>query len=147
MRRARQYSLLLVLVLIAALAVTVWLRKQAPPEVARLLPESDAIMYLNLKPLRLATHLEKTTVARTPEYQQFVDATGIVAERDLDEVAFALHQTGDPQGPNGAVAYSEVFSGRFDGDRLRQYLHRLASAEETYAGDIPSTRLRSAILR
>ncbi len=134
MRRARQYSLLLVLVLIAALAVTVWLRKQAPPEVARLLPESDAIVYLNLKPLRAATHLDRVAVTRAPEYQQFVDATGIVPERDLDEAAFALHQTDDPNGPNGPVAYSEVFAGTFDGERLRRYLHSLASAEESYAG-------------
>ena len=134
MRRARQYSLLLALVLVAALAVMVWLRKQAPPEAARLLPESDAILYINLKPVRSVTHLDRVPVTRAPEYQQFVDATGIVPERDLDEAAFALHETGDPNGPNGAVAYSEVFSGRFDGERLRRYLHSLASAEESYAG-------------
>lgn len=134
MRRARLYSLLLALVLIAALAVTVWLRKQAPPEVARLLPESDAIVYVNLKPVRSMTHLERTTVARSPEFQQFIDETGFVPERDLDEVAFALHATGDPTGPNGPVAYSEVFAGRFDGDRLRRYLRSLASGMETYAG-------------
>lgn len=136
MRRATQYSLLLALVLVGALAVTIWLRKQAPPEVARLLPESDAIVYLNLKPVRSLTHLDKVAVTRAPEYQQFIDATGIVPERDLDEAAFALHETGDPNGPNGPVAYSEVFSGRLDGERLRRYLHSLASAEETYAGHV-----------
>ena len=134
MRRARLYSLLLVLVLIGALAVTVWLRKQAPPEVARLLPEADAIVYLNLKPVRSMTHLDRSPVARSAEFQQFVDATGIVPERDLDEAAFALHGTGDPDGPNGPVAYSEVFAGRFDSDRLRRYLQSLASSVERYAG-------------
>ena len=134
MRRARLYSLLLVLVLLGALLATVWLRKQAPPEVARLLPEADAIVYLNVKPVRSMTHLDRSPVARSAEFQQFVDATGIVPERDLDEAAFALHATGDPDGPNGPVAYSEVFAGRFDGDRLRQYLRSLASGVERYAG-------------
>ena len=134
MRTRTRYSLLLILVLLAALVVALILRKQAPPEVARLLPESDAIVYLNLKPLRAATHFEKTPVARSPEYQHFVDATGIVFERDLDAVAFALQRRDDPNGPNGPVAYSEVFEGRFDGPRLARYLHSIATTEETYAG-------------
>src|ERR1039458_9378589 len=50
-----RYSLLLMLSLVAALIVAVWLRKAAPPEVARLLPESDAIVYANLRPLLAAT--------------------------------------------------------------------------------------------
>ena len=120
--------------LIVALAVALVLRKKAPPEVARLLPESDAIVYANLKPLRLATHFDRSIVTRSPDYQQFVDATGIVPERDLDEVAFALHRMDDPNGPNGPVAYSEVFEGRFDGDRLTRYLASVASAHESYAG-------------
>ena len=45
---------------------------------------------------------------RTPEFQQFVDATGIDWESDLDEVAIALHRMPDPDGPNGPVAYSMV---------------------------------------
>ena len=60
MRKRTRYSLLLMLALVSALVVAVWLRKTAPPEVARLLPESDAIVYANLKPLRLATHFDRT---------------------------------------------------------------------------------------
>jgi hypothetical protein len=110
------------------------LRKKAPPEAARLLPESDAIVYVNLKPLRLATHFDRTVVKRSPDFQHFIDATGIVPERDLDEVALALHRMDDPNGPNGPVAYSEVFEGRFDGDRLMRYLASIATARENYAG-------------
>jgi hypothetical protein len=40
----------------------------------------------------------------------------------------------DPSGPNGPVAYSEVFIGRFDGEKLARYLHSLAASEEVYAG-------------
>ena len=134
MRKPTRYSLLLVAALIVALIVAILLRKAAPPEAARLLPESDAIVYLNLKPLRLATHFDRTQVKRAPEYQQFVDATGIVPERDIDDVAFALHRMDDPNGPNGPVGYSEVFEGRFDGEKLAHYLDSIASARETYAG-------------
>ncbi len=134
MRRRTRYSLLLMLALVAALAIALILRKAAPPEAARLLPESDAIVYANLKPLRAATHFERSPVSRSMEYQQFIDATGIVPERDLDAAAFALHRMDDPNGPNGPVGYSEVFEGRFDGQRLAHYLATIATAKETYAG-------------
>jgi hypothetical protein len=134
MRKRTLYSLLLMLGLIVALIAAVFLRKAAPPEVARLLPESDAIVYLNLKPLRTATHFERTPVPRSPDYQHFVDITGIVPERDLDAAAFALHRMDNPNGPNGPVAYSEVFEGRFDGARLASYLATIATSQEQYAG-------------
>jgi len=122
------------LALVIALVVAVWLRKLAPPEVARLLPESDAILYANLKPVRAITHFDKDSIGRSPEYQHFIDATGIVPERDLDAAAFALHRMENSTGPNGPVAYSEVFEGRFDGERLAQYLSTIATAREQYAG-------------
>ena len=134
MRKRTRYSLLLMLALMAALVVVILLRKAAPPEVARLLPESDAILYANLRPLRAVTHFDRTPVNRSPDYQHFIDATGIVPERDLDSVAFALHRMDDPNGPNGPVGYSEVFEGRFDGERLSRYLATIATAKETYAG-------------
>jgi hypothetical protein len=134
MRKRTRYSLLLMLALVAALSVAVWLRKTAPPEVARLLPESDAIIYVNLRPIRAATHFDRPQISRDPDYQRFIDATGIVPERDLDKVAFALHRMDDPKGPNGPVAYSEVFEGRFDGERLSHYLASIATAREDYAG-------------
>jgi hypothetical protein len=134
MRKRTRYSLLLVVALVAALLAAVWLRKTAPPEAARLLPESDAILYVNLRPLRLKTQLDRAPVSRSPDYQRFVDATGIVPERDLDAAAFALHRMDDPNGPNGPVAYSEVFEGRFDGARLGQYLSGISASQEQYAG-------------
>jgi hypothetical protein len=145
MHKRTRYSLLLMLALMAALVVALLLRKAAPPEVARLLPESDAIVYANLKPLRAATHFDRSPVNRSPEYQQFIDATGIVPERDLDDAAFALHRMDNPNGPNGPVGYSEVFEGRFDGERLARYLATIATAKETYAGhDIFTVRVGDA---
>jgi hypothetical protein len=138
MRKSTRYSLLLIFLLLAALAVAIFLRKEAPPEVARLLPESDAIVYINLKPIRSATHFDREwanrPVPHSAEYQHFIDATGIVFERDLDSAAFALHRMDDPNGPNGPVAYSEVFEGRFDGTKLAAYLASIATAKENYAG-------------
>ena len=134
MRKRTQFSLLVFFVLFCALAAMVYLRQKAPPEAARRLPESDAIVFLNLKPLRAATHFDRNPVTPSPSYQQFIDATGIVFERDLDQAAFALHRMPNPDGPNGRVAFSEVFEGRFDSARLTRYFGSLATSQENYAG-------------
>ncbi len=136
MRRRTWISLAIALAILAALVTAVYLRKQAPPEVASILPEADGIVYFNLKPLRTLTRFDQHPVAHDPDYQKFIDATGIVFERDLDEAAFAIHRMADPNGPNGAVAYSEVFQGRFDGQRLAAYLEAQSSAHESYAADV-----------
>jgi hypothetical protein len=117
------------------------LRKNAPPRAARLLPESDAIVYVDAAPVRTALRFEAHPVNHDPDYQAFIDATGIQFERDLDEAAFALHWMPDPLGPNGPVAFSSVFIGRFDRQRLSSFLASKAKAREDYAGhhiyDIP----------
>ena len=134
MRKRTKTTILIAGLILLALAGAVYLRKKAPPEAARLLPESDGIVYLNLRPLRAATHFDQRPVPHEPEYQRFIDATGIQPERDLDEVAFALHRMDNPQGPNGGVAFSTVFEGRFDGKRLSRYLESQANSSETYDG-------------
>ena len=134
MRRRTWISLVIALAVLGALGLALLLRAKAPPEAARLLPESDAIVYVNLKPLRAATHFDQAPVARSADLQRFIDQTGVVPERDLEAAAFALHRMDNPHGPNGNVAYSEVFVGHFDGQRLAQYLSSIASSQETYAG-------------
>jgi hypothetical protein len=116
------------------MAAAIMLRSKAPPEAARLLPESDGIVYINLKPVR--AHLPKNVKQpqRVPEYQQFVDATGIDWEHDLDQVAIALHRMPDPNGPNGPVAYSMVLVGKLTGQRLNNWLEAHATSRESYAG-------------
>ena len=150
--RRKRLSIGIVILVLLLLAGAIYLRKIAPPEAARLLPESDGIVYINLRPLRAATHFEDHPVEHSPEYQKFIDATGIQFERDLDEAAFALHRMANPDGPNGAVAFSEVFIGHFDGRRLAAYLSTLAESKDEYAGhtifNIPSQgrTVRVAIL-
>ena len=134
MSRRTRYFLLIGLLIVAAVGAAVYVAKQAPPRAARLLPEADGIAYVNLQPIRLATHLDQKPVPHSPDYQKFIDSTGIVFERDLDAAAFAIHKMADPNGPNGPAAFSEVFVGKFDGKRLADYLGSIATARETYAG-------------
>lgn len=134
MHRRTRLTITIVAVFLVLLAGAVYLRKKAPPEAARLLPESDGIVYLSLRPMRAATHLDKHPVQHDPDYQRFIDQTGIQPERDLEEAAFALHRMRDPKGPNGPVAFSEVFVGHFNGRRLAQYLQSQAASTEAYAG-------------
>jgi hypothetical protein len=134
MRKRTLVPLLIVVAVLAAFGIMAYLRAKAPPEAARLLPESDAIFYIHLKQIRELTHFDQTPVHRSPDFQRFIDATGIVPERDLDSAAFALHRMSDPKGPNGPVGYSEVFIGSFDGVRLARYLSSLATSQESYAG-------------
>lgn len=134
MRKRTHRSLWIAAIVVATVIVALVLKKNAPPEAARLLPESDAIIYVNLKTVRSATHFDESPVIHSSDYQHFIDATGISPERDLDAVAFALHRMPDPHGANGPVAYSEVFVGHFDGMKLAQYLTSVAHAHETYAG-------------
>lgn len=135
MRHKRtRITIAVVAVVLLLLAGAIYLRATAPPEVARLLPESDGIVFINLRPLRAATHFDRSQVQHSAAYQKFIDATGIVFETDLNEVAFALQRMPDPNGPNGPVAYSEVFEGHFDAHRLKDYLAGIAADKESYAG-------------
>ena len=121
-------------VLLVALIVVLVLRFHAPPEVARLLPESDAIVYMNLKPVRAASHFDAAPVNPSPEYARFLEGTGFRWDRDLDRVAVSLHRMANPNGPNGNVAYSGVLEGRFDGKKVTRYLQAQSVAHEQYAG-------------
>lgn len=109
-------------------------RLRIPPRAARLLPECDAIVFANLAPVRQVTHFQDKPVPHSADYQKFIDATGIVLERDLNQVAFALTRMPNPSGPNGPVAFSEVMVGRFDAGRLKTYLQSVAGSQESYAG-------------
>ena len=134
MHRRTRRTLWIVAAVLLLLAVAVFLRSKAPPEAARLLPESDGIIYINFKPVRSFLHKDVKPPQRVPEYQQFVDATGIDWENDLDQVAIALHRMPDPNGPNGPVAYSMVLVGKLTGKRLHDWLESHAASRETYAG-------------
>ncbi len=134
MHRRTRRTLLIVAGVILLLVVAVYLRSKAPPEAARLLPESDGILYVNFTPFRAFFHKQLKPPVRVPEYQQFVDATGIDWERDLDQAAIALHRMPNPNGPNGPVAYSLVLVGKVTGTRLNTWLDAHAASREVYVG-------------
>ncbi|HVU45488.1 MAG TPA: hypothetical protein VHD85_05140 [Terracidiphilus sp.] len=134
MHRRTRRTLLIVAAVLVLLALAIFLRSKAPPEAARLLPESDGIVYINLKPFHTFFRKDLKPPQRVPEYQQFVDATGIDWERDLDQVAIGLHRMPDPNGPNGPVAYSMVLVGKITGQKLNTWLDTHTTARETYAG-------------
>jgi hypothetical protein len=135
LRRTRR-TLWIVATVLLVLAAAIYLRFKAPPEAARLLPESDGIVYVNLRPLRalLRKNLNPVPVTRAPEYQAFIDATGIDWERDLEEAAIAVHRMQDPKGPNGPAAYSMVLVGKLDGKALARYMQAHGASIENYAG-------------
>ena len=142
MNRRTRRTLWIVAAVLLFLAVAIFLRSKAPPEAARLLPESDGILYFNIRPVRSFLPRNPKPPARVPEYQQFIDAIGIDPERDLDEAAIALHRMKDPSGPNGPVAYSMVLVGKITGKKLNAWLDAHAASRDSYAGhtiyNIPS---------
>jgi hypothetical protein len=138
MRIRRTLPLVLAVVVIAgAVVLAVQLRKHAPPEPARLLPGADGFLYVDYSWVRRANGKPLKPVARDPEYEQFIQDTGFDYERDLESVAFAIHNPEDwPGGGTGGKApeprFSEVFIGRFDTDRCAAYFKRMAKSVESY---------------
>lgn len=132
-RRRILWIILAVLLVAGAITTAVLLRKRAAPDVVRLLPNADAILYVNLEPVRLLTDLgKKPPTNREPDYEEFVRQTGFEFERDLDRAALAIHY-GQPKGKSeGATRYSEILQGHFDGQRITEYLRKLSKDVEHY---------------
>ena len=57
MHRRTRRTLWIVAAVLLLLAVAIFLRSKVPTEASRLLPESDAIRSVSLKPIQLATLL------------------------------------------------------------------------------------------
>lgn len=107
-----------------------WTRFQRPPEAARLLPEGDFILYADLRPFHLWDLSRSQPMHLEPDYQDFVDRTGIQFERDLDQLAMSRRDTAD----HHDVESSEIFVGRFDSAKLNSYLREIAEQTENYRG-------------
>ncbi len=148
--RRRLPILLAVLLVVAAVALLVFLRKHAPPEPARLLPGADGFFYVNLRWIRRANiGGQLPVVSHDPEYQQFIEATGFQFERDLEEAALAIHYAAEsPGGKPAQPHFSEVFIAKIHGDRLRSYLKKISGSVEDYRSvDIYSIPLEGRTLR
>ncbi|MGA9062511.1 MAG: hypothetical protein WB341_12700 [Terracidiphilus sp.] len=66
MHRRTRSPLLIVGAVLLLLGVAVFLRSKAPPEAARLLPESDGIVYIDLRPIRTLFHKQLKPPYRAP---------------------------------------------------------------------------------
>src|SRR5207248_3676286 len=103
------------LALAATTAALLWLQTQRAPLAARLLPGADAMVYLDLRPMRLAaTFAQMPKIERDAEYDAFVRATGFEFERDLEQAAIAVHLPAQNTTPTTEPRFSEIFVGRFD---------------------------------
>ena len=155
MRWKRKLPILIAVLLVAAAVVAVvQLRRRAPPEAARLLPGADGFFYVNIKWLRTLKAVgQLPPVPHDPDYERFLDETGFQFERDLDEAAFAIHYPAKwGNGATGGSApeprFSEVFVGKFQGEKLTAYLHKIAGSVENYhSAEIYSIPLEGRTLR
>jgi hypothetical protein len=117
-----------VILILAAIAATVFFRGHAAPEEVRLLPDAPAVVYVNLKTVRHLTAFKTAVpVQREPEYEEFVRETGFEFERDLNQVAFAIH-TGNPRD----TRFTEIVNGQYDPQKCSAYLHRISRNVEHY---------------
>src|SRR5215467_15297288 len=105
--------LVLLLVAIGAVATLLYRRAVSAPETARLLPDGNRLIYINLKPVHLWDLSKPKPVELEGDYRDFVEQTGIQFERDLEELAISRRDTPD----GNDVESSEVFVGRFDLER------------------------------
>jgi hypothetical protein len=120
---------LCVLLFVAAVGLVVVLRKRAAPEAARLLPEADAVLYVDFGTVRNLTAFDQQQLPKlAPGYDQFVRDTGFSFERDLDEAAMAVHRSPT----HGATRYTEILVGHYDQMKLAQYLRQHSRSVENY---------------
>ena len=132
-RKNYLWVVVVLVVIVGGIVTAILLRRHAPPDAVRLLPESDGVLYINLEPVRLLTDLGKTPPKdRDPQYEDFVRQTGFEFERDLDKAAFAIHYGTAAPGKPAESRYSEIIEGRFDHAKVSDYLHKLASSTERY---------------
>lgn len=120
-------------VIVGGIVTAILLRKRAAPDAVRLLPESDAVLYVNLEPIRLLTDLGKNPPKeRDPQYEDFVRQTGFEFERDLYKAAFAIHYGVAGAGKQPETRYSEILQGNFNREKVTDYLHKLSANSEHY---------------
>jgi hypothetical protein len=134
-----------VLLFVAAVGSVVLLRKQAAPEAARLLPEADAVLYVDFGTVRTLTAFDQQQLPKlAPGYDGFVKDTGFAFERDLDEAAMAVHRGTT----RGATRYSEILVGHYDQIKLAQYLRQHSRSVENYRDvDVFSIPIENRTLR
>ena len=108
-----------------------------------LLPDGNVMAYINFTPMHLM-NMDTSSFTAAPEYQRFVNETGLRLDRNLENIAISANADG---GPSGDVAI--IVTGAFDQQRLSGYVQKQEGVQtETYGGKtIFSTPVKDQTVR
>jgi len=126
-RRTALFATTLLVVMAAFIVAAIQLHRHSAPEAARLLPQSDAVVYFDVKTVRRLTSFKPGSTPHDPDYQQIIDVSGFDPERDLDQVAVAIHSSAVHE-----ARFSYVFVGHYDFEKVSGYLKTVSRAVERY---------------
>lgn len=115
------------LAVVVAIGLAVVLRRAAPPEPIRLLPGAEGYVYVDLRPLRLAD-LKIAKPPLDPEYEQFIKDTGFDLERDLNQIATAVHAGA----ANGENRFTHILDVRISQEKVRRALLKSSARVDSY---------------
>ncbi len=119
----------IVLSLVAVATAVAYRGVMRPGRSVYLLPDGNVMAYINFAPMHFM-HTDTSAFTTAPEYQRFVNETGLRVDRDLDNIAVSAHADG---GPTGDVAI--IVTGTFDQQRLAGYVQKQEGVQtETYHG-------------
>lgn len=94
-----------------------------------LLPEGNIMAYVNFTPMHFM-NMDTGPFTAAPDYQRFVNDTGIRVDRDFENIAISANADG---GPSADVAV--IVTGTFDQQRLSGYVRKQEGVQtETYGG-------------
>jgi hypothetical protein len=131
MNRAKKALLIggIVLFLVAVTTAFTYHVVMRPGRSIYLLPDGNVMAYVNFAPMHFM-NTDTSPFTAAPEYQQFVNETGLHVERDLDNIAISANADG---GLGGNVAI--IVTGAFDQQRLSGYVQKQEGVQtETYGG-------------
>lgn len=93
-----------------------------------LLPDGNVVAYINFTPMHFM-NMDTSPFTAAPEYQQFVNETGLRVDRDLENIAISANA----DGARGEVAI--IVTGSFDQQRLSGYVRKQEGVQtEAYRG-------------
>jgi len=131
MSRAKKVLLIggIVLSLVAAAAAVSYTVAMRPGRSINLLPDGNVMAYVNFAPMHFM-NMDTSPFTADPQYQRFVDETGLRVDRDLDNISVSANVDG---GPGGDVAI--IVTGTFDQQRLSRYVQKQEGVQtEAYGG-------------
>jgi hypothetical protein len=119
----------IVLSLVAVATAVTFHAAMRPGRSVYFLPDGNVLAYINFTPMHFM-NMDTRPFTAAPEYQQFVNETGLRVDRDLENIAISAHADGSM---GGDVAI--IVTGSFDQQRLSGYVQKQGGVQtETYGG-------------